>query len=113
MDGTGLVNNHQFYLASQAFAAEQPAVVQAVIAELGEIDRWASGNIAEVATLLAPGMGIPAPVLKTALDRMGYGVQPLDEAVAAEQQRIADTFHSLGLLPKPITVKDLVWKASA
>ena len=58
-------------------------------------------------------MGIPAPVLQVALDRMGYGVQPLDAAVTAEQQQIADTFHALGLLPKPISVKDVVWKASA
>jgi sulfonate transport system substrate-binding protein len=112
-DGTGLVKNQQFYLASQAFAAKEPAVLQAIVADIAEIDRWAAGNTDEVAALLSPRMGIPAAVLQTALDRMGYGVQPLDEAVVAEQQRIADTFHGLGLLPKPITVKDAVWKASA
>jgi sulfonate transport system substrate-binding protein len=52
-------------------------------------------------------------VLEVALARMGYGVQPLGEAVMAEQQRIADTFHRIGLLPKPITVRDVVWKAAA
>jgi sulfonate transport system substrate-binding protein len=111
-DGTGLVKNHQFYLASQAFAAAEPAIVQAIIADIAEVDRWASGNTGEVATLLAPRMGIPEPVLKLALDRMGYGVRPLDDEVVAEQQRIADVFHGLGLLPKAITVKDAVWKAS-
>jgi len=112
-DGTGLVKNHQFYLASQSFAAAEPAIVQAIIADLVEIDHWAGANTGEVATLLAPRMGIPAPVLATALERMGYGVRSLDEAVVAEQQQIADTFHGLGLLPAPITVKDAVWKASA
>jgi sulfonate transport system substrate-binding protein len=112
-DGTGLVKNHQFYLASQSFAAREPAVVQAILADLDEIDRWAGGNTREVATLLAPRMGIPEFVLQTALERMGYGVRSLDEGVVAEQQRIADAFHALGLLPKPITVKDAVWKASA
>ena len=112
-DGTGLVQNHQFYLASQEFAAREPAVVQAIIADIAEIDRWAAGNTGGVADLLSPRMGIPAPVLKTALDRMGYGVRPIDDAVVAEQQRIADTFHGLGLLPKPVSVKDAVWKASA
>jgi sulfonate transport system substrate-binding protein len=110
-DGTGLVKNHQFYLASQAFAAAEPAVVQAIVADIAEIDRWAAGNTAEVAGLLAPRMGIPAPVLQVALDRMGYGVRPLDGEVVAEQQRIADTFHGLGLLPEPINVRDAVWKA--
>ena len=56
-------------------------------------------------------MGIPAEVLQVALDRMSYGVQPLDDAVVGEQQRIADTFHGLGLLPEPINVRDAVWKA--
>ena len=42
---------------------------------------------------------------------MGYGVQPLDDAAVGEQQRIADTFHGLGLLPEPINVRDAVWKA--
>ena len=44
---------------------------------------------------------------------MGYGVRPLDDEVVAEQQRIADTFHALKLLPKPIAIKDVVWKAAA
>jgi sulfonate transport system substrate-binding protein len=29
--------------------------------------------------------------------------------VVAEQQRIADRFHRLNLIPKPIRVKDIVW----
>lgn len=112
-DGTGLVKNHQFYLATQSFAATEPAVLQSIVSDIAEIDRWAASNSAEVAGLLSPRMGIPAPVLQVALDRMGYGVRPLDAEVTAEQQQIADTFHALGLLPKPISVKDVVWKASA
>ena len=77
-DGTGLVKNHQFYLASQSFAATEPAVLQGIIADIGEIDGWAASNTAEVAALLSPRMGIPGPVLQVALDRMGYGVRPLD-----------------------------------
>ena len=113
VDGTGLVKNHQFYLASQSFAAREPEILHGVLADLIETDHWGKDNAAEVAGLLAPRMGIPAPILETALARMGYGVQPVDEAVTAEQQKIADTFTELGLLPKPITVRDAVWKASA
>ncbi len=112
-DGTGLVRNHQFYLASQAFAEREPGIVQALLADLQTVDRWAAENVDEVAALLAPRMGIPAPVLKVALGRMGYGVQPLDTDVVAEQQQIADVFHALQLLPRPIVVKDAVWKAGA
>ena len=58
-DGTGLVKNHQFYLATQSFAATEPAVLQGIIADIGEIDGWAASNTAEVAALLSPRMGIP------------------------------------------------------
>ena len=60
-DGTGLVKNHQFYLATQSFAATEPEIVQAIVADIAEIDRWAAGNTTEVAALLSPRMGIPAP----------------------------------------------------
>ncbi|MFC6046798.1 sulfonate ABC transporter substrate-binding protein, partial [Methylobacterium hispanicum] len=63
-----------------------------------------------VATELAPSVGIPAPILAVALRRQSYGVAPLDAAAIADQQRVADTFHKLKLLPKPITVSDAVWK---
>ena len=33
-DGTGLVQNHQFYLAAQPFAAAQPALIQGILADL-------------------------------------------------------------------------------
>ena len=33
--------------------------------------------------------------------------------VTAEQQKIADTFLALGLLPKPIAVREVVWKATS
>jgi sulfonate transport system substrate-binding protein len=48
-----------------------------------------------------------------ALKRQTYGVKPLDPAVAAEQQRIADTLHQLGLLPKPVLIADAVRKAGS
>jgi sulfonate transport system substrate-binding protein len=112
-DGTGLVSNHQFYLAARPFAEAQPALVRAVLDDLAAVDGWAADNPKEVAALFGPRLGIPASVLEVALARMGYGVQPLGEAVAAEQQRIADTFHRIGLLPKPITIRDVVWKAAA
>jgi sulfonate transport system substrate-binding protein len=112
-DGAGLVKNHQFYLAAQPFVAAQPELVQGILADLAEVDRWASGNPAEAATVLSPKMGIPGPVLEVALGRLGYGVRPIDKAVVAEQQKIADTFHALGLLPKPVEVRQAVWKASS
>lgn len=110
-DGSGLVSNHQFYLASRSFADEHPDLVQAVLAELAEVDKWASTHQDEVAALLSPRTGISVDALKAALGRLSYGVKPIGEGVIAEQQKIADTFHELGLIPKKITVREAVWNA--
>jgi sulfonate transport system substrate-binding protein len=112
-NGTGLAPNHQFYLASQKFADANPQVIDAVIASVAELDDWAKDKIKAVAEELSPGIGIPAPVLEIALKRQSYGIKPLDNNVIAEQQRIADTFFALGLLPKPIVVSTIVRKSGS
>ena len=76
-------------------------------------DEWAKGKEKAVAEELSAGIGIPAPVLEIALKRQTYGIKPLDNNVVAEQQRIADTFFALGLLPKPIVVSTIVRKSGS
>ena len=112
-DGTGLVSNHQFYMASDRFAAANGPLVDAVVAALADTAAWVSQDIPAAARTLSPGVGIPAPMLEVAMRRQAYGVRPLDAAVAAEQQRIADTFHGLGLIPRAIRVSDAVRQTGA
>ena len=109
-DGTGIVANHQFYLAADKFADANPQVLDVVLSELREVDAWAQRDIKAVATQLSPSIGIPVPILTVALERQSYGIRPLDDAVVAAQQSIADTFLALGLLPKPIRISDAVRK---
>ncbi|MFE1602181.1 sulfonate ABC transporter substrate-binding protein [Methylobacterium sp. ID0610] len=106
--GEGLVPNRQFYLSRRAFVAQHGKALDATLAAVAEIDAWAKDNTDAVAQELAPLVGIPAPVLTVALRRQTYGVAPLDAAAIADQQRVADTFHRLGLLPKPLSIADAV-----
>jgi len=103
-NGEGIVANHQFYLGARDFTDANPQVVDAIVASLAEIDAWAKADPKTVAAELSPSVGIPAPVLEIALERQSYGIEALDPKVVAEQQSIADTFHSLGLIPKPISI---------
>jgi sulfonate transport system substrate-binding protein len=48
-----------------------------------------------------------------ALARISYGVTPVGDDVLAKQQRIADAFHALGLIPKSIDVREAAWRAAA
>jgi sulfonate transport system substrate-binding protein len=105
-DGKGIVANHQFYLASRPYAEKHPQVIQAVIEELAKLDRWAAGNNKAVAELLAPQIGLDPAITEVAAGRFAYGIVPISAQVAAEQQKIADVFYELKLIPKAIRVSD-------
>ncbi|WP_246475319.1 hypothetical protein [Diaphorobacter ruginosibacter] len=49
-----------------------------------------------------------ANVVELALQRYEFNVKPIAREVAADQQRIADAFHALKWIPKPIQVGEAV-----
>ncbi|MDB5617740.1 sulfonate ABC transporter substrate-binding protein [Tardiphaga sp.] len=109
-DGTDTVANHQFYFSSQKFQESSPQIVDAILDGLREVDEWAKTDIKAVAEQLSPSVGLPVPVLEVALKRQSYGIKPIDPQVIGDQQKLADTFLTLGLIPKPIVVSDAVKK---
>ena len=106
-DGTGIVSNYQFYFTSKNFLTHDAKAVDVVLEALNEADDWTKNNIEAVAEQLSPSVGLPAPVLAVSLKRESYGILPISDDVIASQQRIADTFFGLGLLPKTVTVSDV------
>ena len=107
-DGTDLVDNHQFYLASRTFAEAHPDVVNVAFEEIDKVDQWVKANEDDVAGQFTSLIGIPTPALKLAVARATYGVKPVDGTVVAAQQKIADMFYGLGLIPKAIKITDAV-----
>jgi sulfonate transport system substrate-binding protein len=105
-DGNGVVSNHQFFLASRSYASKRADVVAIVLGELAAVDQWAKMNPKEAAAALQPQIGLDQATLELALSRGGYGVTPVSDAVLAEQQRIADAFYDLKLIPKHINVRE-------
>ncbi|MGD0164373.1 MAG: sulfonate ABC transporter substrate-binding protein [Candidatus Sulfotelmatobacter sp.] len=105
-DGNGVVSNHQFFLASRSYASKRADVVAIVLEELAAVDQWAKSNPKEAAAALQPQIGLDQATLELALSRGGYGVTPVSDPVLAEQQRIADAFYDLKLIPKHIDVRD-------
>ena len=112
-DGTGLAPNRQFFLATRDFAGTQPDILRLLNAQVDATDRWAEQNQGEAARLLAASMGLSQPVVARAVAHMGYGVSPLTPEVAADQQRIADTFFDLKLIPRRLDVAAAVWRPQA
>ncbi|MCR2697999.1 sulfonate ABC transporter substrate-binding protein, partial [Salmonella enterica] len=79
---------------------------QIVLEEIRKGDLWARDHRAEAVALLQPVLGLDKAVVELAAERLAYGVQPITREVLQEQQQVADAFHALKLIPKPLNVFD-------
>ncbi len=105
-DGKGLVNNYAYYLAERGYAEKNPQVIQALFDDSLAQAATLKANIKAAAAVIAPLQGLEPEVVEKSLTRYQFGVKPLTPHVAAEQQKIADAFLALGLIPKAIRVAD-------
>lgn len=103
-DATGVVGNRAYYFSSLDYVAKNADVLSIAIEELNKIDVWGEANKSEYAGELAKLWGLPKPVADLTVGRVGYGTGPITKAILAEQQKIADTFFELKLIPKKINV---------
>ncbi|WP_247875843.1 aliphatic sulfonate ABC transporter substrate-binding protein [Azospirillum sp. TSH100] len=111
-DGSGLVPNHQFYLANQSFADRNPEAVAILLDEVGKAGEYAARHAAEAARTMTRDLGIAAPALELAFSRLTYGALPLDDRAVRRQQAVADSFHASGLLKASISVREAVWSGA-
>ena len=113
VDGRELVDNHQFYLATRTYAQRHPQVLDKLVDEIRQVGDWSRANPQQVTEQVAPLLGLPADITLTAVKRQGYGAQLITPAVVEAQQKIADTFTQLKLIPKPLSIKDVIWTPPA
>lgn len=103
----GIAENREFYLASKSFSEQQADRLKLVLEELQKVDDWAAKNPTEVAKLLSPTLSIDVPTLEMVAKRRNYGIQPITDDVVTYQQKIADTFYQLKLIPKQLKVNEV------
>jgi sulfonate transport system substrate-binding protein len=108
--GVGIVANYQFYFSTEEFVGHAPDVLDAVLAGVAEVGKWAKADPTAAAEEFSPLLGIPVPILEKALARQQYDVKPVSREVVAQQQQVADTFFRLGLIPKQLSIADAVRK---
>ncbi|WP_277373540.1 sulfonate ABC transporter substrate-binding protein [Pseudomonas sp. AA-38] len=112
-DGSGLVSNHQFYLAARPFAEKHPEVVAALVEEIRQIGEWTRAHLDEATAQVAPLLGLSPEITRAAVERQNYGAQLLTPEVASAQQKIADTFSDLRLIPRRLSIAEVVWQPPA
>lgn len=109
-DGKGLVYDRNFYLATREFADRHGNLVNIVIEEAQVAGHWVSQNPEEAAAALSAKTGIKKSAALLATKGRRYEALPIQDRAVEEQQRVAETFFRLGLLPQRIQVEDAVWK---
>jgi sulfonate transport system substrate-binding protein len=107
-DGTGLVSNYEFFFTTKAFAEAHPQMIDVVLGAARDVYAEAAKDMRGTAKTFSAAAGFPEPVMEVALSRRTFGILPISGPVIAEQQKIADTFKDLGLIPAAINVSDAV-----
>jgi sulfonate transport system substrate-binding protein len=110
VNASEITKTNSFYIANRDFAKNHGAVLQQIIDVTTATAKWAESHRDEVAKSLSAVTGIPLDIQTVAANRSAFAVGPITDDIIATQQGVADRFFKLGLIPKPVVVRDAVWK---
>ncbi|MGY3426156.1 ABC-type nitrate/sulfonate/bicarbonate transport system substrate-binding protein [Bradyrhizobium sp. F1.13.4] len=108
-----VTKTNSFFIANRDFAKSHGAILQQIIDVTTAAGQWAEQHRDEVAKSLAAITGVPLDIQTVAANRANFVVGPLTDDIITTQQGVADRFHKLGLIPKPIVIRDIVWRNPA
>ena len=112
--GRELSSNNSFYLASRAFAVQHGQALAVLLEELTRADAFVQARRKDAIKLIANFSGLDAGIVSLFLRRRPASpVAPLSAATVADQQRVADAFFNLALIPRPVQVAQIVWQLDA
>ncbi len=103
---------NSFYVGNRDFAVREPQLLRYVLDTLAETARWAESNRDKVAKALTDVTGVDLAVQTVAANRSSFVIGKLTEEIIATQQAVADRFQKLGLIPRPIVIRDAVWSGA-
>ncbi|WP_426440234.1 sulfonate ABC transporter substrate-binding protein [Bradyrhizobium genosp. P] len=112
VNGYEITKTNSFYIANRDFANNHGRVLQQIVDVTSATAVWAQAHRDEVAKSLAAVTGVPLDIQTIAAKRAGFSVSPVTDDIIATQQGVADRFFKLGLIPKQIAVRDIVWRNS-
>jgi len=107
-----LAKTNSFYLANKTFAADNSGLLRETLDGLAQTAKWADEHHSEVAKSLAAVTGLDISIQTVAANRSSFAIGKLTPEIIESQQRLSHRYLDLGLIPKPIVVKDAVWAAS-
>jgi sulfonate transport system substrate-binding protein len=110
VNASEITKTNSFYIANRDFAKDHGALLQQIVDVTATSGKWAEAHRDEVAKSLSEVTGVPLDIQIVAARRSAFGVGPVTDDIIATQQGVADRFFKLGLIPRPVVVRDAVWK---
>jgi sulfonate transport system substrate-binding protein len=110
VNASEITKSNSFYIANHDFARNHGPVLQQIVDVTTSTAKWAEAHRDEVARSLSAITGIPLDIQLVAANRSSFAVGPITEDIIATQQGVADRFFKLGLIPRAIAVRDIVWR---
>jgi len=107
------LKSFSYYLANRSFAETYPAVLSAVLEEFGKLIAWVGDHRKEFAAFYSQSTGIDVKALEIAFQRAEYAWSPVTERHIELQQELAASFYDLGIVPRKVDPREIVWKAPA
>jgi sulfonate transport system substrate-binding protein len=108
---SALGKTNAFYIANRSFAARKSVLLRSVLDALGETAQWAEAHRDQVAQALADVTGVDLAIQTIAAQRSSFAIGKLTDDIITTQQGVADRFFKLGLIPRPIVIREAVWTA--
>jgi sulfonate transport system substrate-binding protein len=99
----------QFLASDDAIKTKKEAVA-AYVRQLAKHLAWAHANPEKRADAVAKILHLDPAVVLTAEKRRPAGLRPIDDAIIASNQEIADTFFAEGVIPKKLVVESVFTK---
>ena len=112
VNASEITKSNSFYIANRDFAKNHGKVLQQIVDVTSSTAKWAEQHRDEVAKSLSAVTGIPLDIQTVAANRSSFVVGPITDDIITTQQGVADRFFKLGLIPKPVTVRDIVWRSA-
>ena len=108
----GLVESWGYYLANGNFTRANPHVIADLIDELGKVGAAAQANLDDTVKQISQITGVPEPIQKIVLTRKGADLGSIATLTAdnlAYQQKLADKFFDLKIVPKKLDIASAFW----
>ena len=112
----GIVDSWSYFLANGDFAKENGGLILEIFDELAQVGKRAQANLDKTVPALSAITGVPEDITRKTLQRTGFNlgdVGTISDQAIAYQQALADEFFELKIIPKKLTITDIVWRPKA